>query len=715
MLTTVFDFLLVVVGFGLIIFVHELGHFLAARWAGIRVLAFAIGFGPAVFSFRKGMGLRRGSSEREYIELRNEAAGLAGDKREDSRAALSKMSHTEYRLNALPFGGYVKMLGQDDMDATARSGEPDSYQLCVPWKRLVVISAGVIMNLITAAALFVVVFMAGREVAPPIIGGVVRSSPAALAEPAAPAAGVGAGLAPGDRVVRVGGRAPRSWDDLTLTIAMSQKDEPIEFVVDRAGQELTFRATPRKELTAGLLAVGIEPATSLEVGKPQNAAEAAAVASILKAAGVEGVGAGDQITAVGETPVTYLHEMEALITRAHGEPVTVTVTHPDGSTSHVTLRGRAEMEVDLVERGPRSLAAVQHVLGLSGVLRVVDASPKNSDLRAADQGIRDGDTFARLGDVEYPSIADGIAEIQSHKGKTIDAVVLRKSDDGYTEVALPGLKVSADGRLGFARSDTSDENALIAAPVRTVRRPFEKEVHLAAAGSGLTPGAMILAVDSVPTSTLEGVRDALRLATAKASAAHEGATVTLVVRRPVAGVPSASAPKEEVQWALSKDDVATLHALGWTNAIAESGVLRPAEVTLKADDPVQAVRMGMAETKRVMLMTYLTFARLAQGSVKVEHLKGPVGIAHLGTLVADKGFIWLLFFLAMISVNLAVINFLPLPIVDGGQFLFIVYEWVRGKPVPVGFQNAVTMAGLVMIGVMFLLVTYNDIRGLFGL
>src|SRR3954467_14070565 len=97
------DLLLVILGFGLIIFVHELGHFAAAKWAGIRVLAFAIGFGPAAVSYRKGLGWRRGSSEPEHQELvqRGRAAGV---------------SPTEYRLNWLPLGGYVKMLGQDDLD-----------------------------------------------------------------------------------------------------------------------------------------------------------------------------------------------------------------------------------------------------------------------------------------------------------------------------------------------------------------------------------------------------------------------------------------------------------------------------------------------------------------------------------------------------------------------------------------------------------------------
>jgi regulator of sigma E protease len=69
--------------------------------------------------------------------------------------------------------------------------------------------------------------------------------------------------------------------------------------------------------------------------------------------------------------------------------------------------------------------------------------------------------------------------------------------------------------------------------------------------------------------------------------------------------------------------------------------------------------------------------------------------------------------MALISVNLAVINFLPLPIVDGGQFLFLVFEGIRGRPVPVAVQNAATIAGLVLIGTVFLIVTFHDITNLF--
>jgi regulator of sigma E protease len=167
-------------------------------------------------------------------------------------------------------------------------------------------------------------------------------------------------------------------------------------------------------------------------------------------------------------------------------------------------------------------------------------------------------------------------------------------------------------------------------------------------------------------------------------------------------------------WKLSLEDLKAVKALGW-EVPRIAGLFEPSSVLLQASGPGEAITMGAKETKRVMLLTYVTFARLFQGTVKIEHLKGPVGIAHLGTLVAGKGFVWLLFFLAMISVNLAVINFLPLPIVDGGQFLFLLYEQLTGRPVPISVQNVATMAGLLMIGTVFIVVTFNDVRNLLGL
>ena len=202
-----FDLALVIFGFGLIIFIHELGHFVAARWAGIRVLAFAIGFGPAAASYRRGMGLRKGSSEQEYIDLlRSEAEGL-------TKVDPSTISPTEYRFNWLPLGGYVKMLGQEDINPGAVSDAPDSYQNTKPWKRMIVISAGVIANIITAAILFVLVYTIGISAEPAKIGGVRLDSPGsnAIATNAQTLGIQEPGLRPGDEILSINGDEPRSF------------------------------------------------------------------------------------------------------------------------------------------------------------------------------------------------------------------------------------------------------------------------------------------------------------------------------------------------------------------------------------------------------------------------------------------------------------------------------------------------------------------------
>jgi regulator of sigma E protease len=227
-------------------------------------------------------------------------------------------------------------------------------------------------------------------------------------------------------------------------------------------------------------------------------------------------------------------------------------------------------------------------------------------------------------------------------------------------------------------------------------------------------GRRILAVNGAPVDSLLDLREVLKQETRgvleNEAASAEGVTVTLRMERPAHPSPI----EVEMLWRLDRAAVELLHdetRLGWTSPLLDT--FAQEEITLKADSPAAAVAMGLRRTHRVMTMTYLTFVRLFQGSVKVEHLKGPVGIAHVGTVIADRGFVWLLFFMALISVNLAVINFLPIPIADGGHFVFLLYEQITGRPPPVAVQNAAAIAGLVLIASVFLIVTFNDIRNLF--
>ncbi len=183
-------------------------------------------------------------------------------------------------------------------------------------------------------------------------------------------------------------------------------------------------------------------------------------------------------------------------------------------------------------------------------------------------------------------------------------------------------------------------------------------------------------------------------------------------------LPTAESIVETITVELDVARAEDILARGWSSHIHQlesSGAFEPVYVVRSADgNPLLAVRMGFDETMKMLTLTYLTIDRLFRGTVGVDQLRGPVGIIDLGTQVLPRGFMYFLFLLGMISVNLAVINFLPLPIVDGGLFLFLLYEKFKGRPPSIAFQNVATILGLCLIGTLFVITFYNDIMRLVG-
>ncbi len=170
--------LIVAIGIGLVIFFHELGHFAVAKWCDVLVERFSIGFGPVIWS-------------RKYGE-------------------------TEYALSAIPFGGYVKMLGQDDLDPSQMTSEelakhPRSYMAKPVAQRMAIISAGVTMNIITGVMFYAVAFGHGIETLPSRVGSLVPGFPAWTQ----------GGLQPGDRITSIDGRSTTTFDDINRAIALS--------------------------------------------------------------------------------------------------------------------------------------------------------------------------------------------------------------------------------------------------------------------------------------------------------------------------------------------------------------------------------------------------------------------------------------------------------------------------------------------------------------
>jgi len=719
-LGTFANFLVIVLGFGSIIFIHELGHFVAAKWAGIRVLAFSIGFGNVLVSYRKGIGFRKGSSDAEYRKL---VYGSNDSDQSNESNAHPEISPTEYRLSMLPLGGYVKMLGQEDINPQATSDAPDSYQNCPVGKRMVVICAGVVMNMIMAAALFIVVFFAGLAVSPPIVGYVADDSPAAQAlainQPDLPA-----GIRRDDRIISIGNNKVYSFEAILPEIAMGSSAKPTTILIEREGiaEPIEFQATPAKG-RIGLLEIGISAAISPRIKSPSDEREQRMLAMFSKASGFDQIEPGDEILSANAQPVRSPFDLLDMATQSDGQPMNLLIDR-DAQTIEQTLLPVPALQTDPVQVADAH-QVIRHILGLSGVMMVNPAaSPDDTK-----QGLEPGDIFAKIGTIEYPSVPQGIAFVQANAGKDVELVVLRKDDAGITQRIKVSVKITPEGTIGFYPASTVTHDNLLSEPADFVKRTQSTQSgekpefeHITMPASGLIqyPGSRLIKVGDIQISTLRDVPQGILKSIEHADPSADEAntyTIPLTLELPLPIQPDGSIPTTTIDWTLTQRDIDTVEQLGWTlpGSLAVVDLFDPVQVIDKADSSIGAISRGISESRRVMLQTYITFLRLFEGSVKVEHLKGPVGIAHIGTQFASRGWVWVLFFMALISVNLAVINFLPLPIVDGGQFLMLVYEWIRGKPVPIVVQNVATMAGLLMIGTIFLYVTFNDVKALFGL
>ena len=678
------DIALILVGFGLVVFIHELGHFLAAKWAGVRVLAFALGFGPPVITYRKGLGFRRTSTEDEY----NRWFVLKAD---GAAAPDSQMSPTEYRLNALPLGGYVKMLGQDDADPGYRSSEPDSYNVAPIWKRMIIISAGVTMNVALAAVLYIAVFMAGLKTEAPVVGDVLEGSPAeiAVADRAAELGITKPGLLPGDTILAMNGRQPASFNDIQLASAMAKADTPMEINVQRPGlsEPLRFTLTPEKS-ELGLLTIGILPSFTNQVIDPASNRVAEQVRKVLKESGLGDVPLGSKLVAINGKPVTRPSEFTHRISHAMGEPVELTFESEDANRTTATVTPWPILDVDIVRVAGKD-RPVRSILGLTPVMRVGALDPETS--KGYEQGLREGDLFQHLGSASYPNAARGTAEVASRAGGSIDATVIREGEP----IEL-NLKVLRSGTIGFMIDWKYEYTTLAQSPTDS-----------ADLITGLRPGSRVLTVDGTSVASFADIARALQQAVASGKA-----EIPFEVELPITDADGINETRT-VPITLSQAQMDHLRGIEWDLPVVVN-LFEPEMTVLKASGPLDAIAMGLHETDRVMRTTYMTFIRLFQGSISPRNLNGPVGIVHTGTIIVDRGFIWLLFFFALVNINLAVVNFLPIPITDGGHMIFLIWEQITGKPVSVAVQNAATLAGLVLIVAAFLFVTYNDISRLLG-
>ena len=692
------NILLIILGFGLLIALHELGHFIAARWAGIRADGFAIGMGPVVASFRKGVGFRFGSCD----EIVKKKLGKLPIQFSDQELKEAGLGETEYSLRLLPIGGYVKMLGQENGNPNATSEDPRSYGKTPVGRRMVVVSAGVIMNLITAVIMFVIAFMVGVRFEAPVVGMIAPGSPAAVAVPVNPGTDadpgeITAGLLPGDRIVRIDGTPTLTFSDVMIESAMSVPGRPLRMEIVREGveQPLRFDIEPEFEAAANMRLIGVAPAASTTLGTdPQLIPYLGDVVGDAQAESILGY----RLAAVSGSPIKSWDEFDRQIDAADGKNIPVTfepVAAADGAKSpSIELSIAARPRLELIPDSSSEFGPESGLVGLVPLVRIDDvpAGSRNRDI------FQRGDLVMRVADLTAPRMNEFRAAIKARPGEDLPLVLQR---DGRKIDVM--AKVDSDGMIGVLPGYALD--------LPKTARPIDS-IGDDATPIGplrLLPGTRINEIGGRTIENWDGLRAALLAVTADSAQQGLDAEVTLSYTLPLAEAGTTAATIT-----LDAKEVAALHALGWTSPLP-SNWFEPLQTTLSANgDPLKAAAMGFRQTWKMVVLTYLTIDRLVSGSVSVKQLHGPVGIVHIGTKVADRGMMYLLFFLAMISVNLAVLNFLPLPIVDGGLFLFLIYEKFRGRPPSIAFQNAAALIGLALIGTLFVVTFFNDVMRLTG-
>lgn len=694
-MSNIFHFVLFLAGFTLVIFIHELGHFLAAKWVGIKVEQFAIGFGSAAVSWRKGLGIRFRGTQAEY-----EAKLKAGTPEHE-------LGETEYRINWLPLGGYVKMLGQDDMDPLATSSDPRSYTAKSVGARMLVISAGVIMNLILAVILFIIVFMVGIDVSAPIIGSVSPDSAAMYVMPTnAEEAGISEpGIHPGDRVLTVNGDPARRFEDILVAGAIALAGKPVDLEVIRGDQRLNFEINPQQNRQTKMLGLGFDFSASNRMRGGEREDNAAIVQSVLERDGLAelGVEPGMYIVAVNDEPVDAYWKVTQALNDSAGEPLKFTLRDESNTTVDVTLEPIPRfMPGRIRDRASDAVFPAEHIFGLAAPIKVIDVNAS----RAEKAGLQVGDIFARAGSFDWPRSDQLRAAAYAARRKNLDVTVLR--DGERVDLSLP---VAADGMIGISQVPAM-ETTILADTLNRSDLPGERDEDgvtsdepgppYAAAGLNLLPGTRVVAIDGTPVESWTEILRHLRM--------HIQPGTTSAIEMEIE-LPTPGSPRETVSLVVTDDEASELARAGWSIPLG-SWLFEPLTTELKADDPISALTLGFNETKRVLYQTYLTLDRLFRGTIKVEHLKGPVGIADIGTKVASAGFMHLIMFVAIISVNLAVLNFLPIPIVDGGLFVFLIVEKIKGSPVSERTQGAATLVGIAILGSVFLITFYNDVATL---
>ncbi|MCO6458417.1 MAG: site-2 protease family protein [Pirellulaceae bacterium] len=705
---------LVAAGLGFVIFVHELGHFLVAKACGVKCEKFYIGFDVPI---------------------------RIGPIRFPRTLGKFRWGETEYGIGIIPLGGYVKMLGQDDDPRNAAreaerirlqkeqaqggtgtmpSGkgesdaefelDPRSYPAKSVPQRMAIISAGVIMNLIFAVVFATVAYMSGVLFTPCVVGMTAPGDPAWVA-----------GMRPGDKIVQLARDEPADehmrfdWE-LRQRVAQAGMDDPVppmNILVRRLdGEEQWLEITPTDRMKKAsdqvdFVTLGILPPRSTKLSSTQPVKEYMAAGRAQPP--LQG---GDRVIAVNGQPLprdeasgqVYFFELEKHLARHLTEPITLTVERP--LEAEPGAGGQPVKTVDVVVP-PSPLRWLGLTMRMGPIVALQAGSP------AAEAGFQPGDVIQSVDGVPVGDPLTLPQRVSVDKPRPIVFEVERQETAGQGLVALtvtPRGPPRYSPPLGLGARMSLDQLGIAyqVEPVVTEVLPGSP-----GAEAGLLPGDRITAVQWVAESE----------ELAKQVAANYGSTHARVKElNPdsyswpyVHGRLQEDWPELKLRLVADRggktietEPLASVEADGYFGL--HRG-LRPTAYELRhyASSLGEATTLGLRETKEKLFDVFGVLGALATGRLNARNLVGPVGIATVAGVEASRGIPRLLLFLTLLSANLAILNFLPIPALDGGHMMFLIAEAVTGKPVDERVQGTLTLIGVVCLLGLMIFVVSNDI------
>jgi regulator of sigma E protease len=669
-LTTIWNWTEVALGLGFVIFIHELGHFVLAKWNGVKVEKFSIGFGRTLVGFQRG--------------------------------------ETEYVLAVIPLGGFVKMLGEGPEEQANKSTDPRAYPNKSVGARMAIISAGVIMNVLFGLTCFVYPYLTGKKEIPAKVGIVIPGGPA-----------YEAGLKPGDEIVAVDDRDEITFDHLFLKIRLSGTGQVMHFEVQRPGREqpLGLNIEPRRDLGAHMPTIGIMPDESLELALPPFESPAGTIPPAKSAAQL--LKPDDMLVALGpegEPPVkvTDAQDFQRLLARWSDRPLVFVFERKAADNARPARSESVQLTLP-----PNNFVDLGLRMAIEPIVSIQRGSP------AEQAGFRKGDRIVRVGDDEhFDEHFDPMqlpTRVAAAAGRTMTFEVERR-EPGQDELRRVTLTATPDDTP--AGIDPVFSNKPLAVPglglAYYVRAHVEEVIpDSPAARAGLKRGDTIDTLKFVPikddserAKTGQDKEKEKDIADAQAKQiefkddmpnwAHAFAALQLYPRHAVqltvnqSNKPITLTPEPDAKW---------FHPL---RGLQFQGMIRQ----LPPQSVQVALKRGCEDTVDNILSIYLMLRSLAEGRVSPKAVAGPIYIPKMLFDSAAAGWIYLIQLLGILSINLAVINFLPIPPLDGGQMAFLIAEKVRGKPLPDSAVIVGSWMGLLLVVALMVFVLFQDVTRL---